>query len=716
MGPYLLAMLFFAIPPQLLSSSFESGVRFQLNKDTATQPVNGIIREVRFVGLKRIFSEALQGHINSHVGDPLDQRMVERDVRALANLGWFDSVTVEAVPITESAGDEPSDLRLVFELRERPYLSRVSFHGSELLSYERILQLLAERKITLKLAAPVDRVELWRASRVIKGELQELGHPQADVHVLLEEVSTATVRALFEIQDGPRVSVSQVTFSGNRAFPQKLLQHQMRQVAPKAHFSGLRHENIYTQERLNEDLGRVAEYYWNHGYAAARIGAPVIETDYVLDQHLFPFRRQHVVSQLRISVPLSEGNFYQFGVVEVHDDLSTARRSERADALVANSGLKPGASYSQQRIVSLRNELSLSPLSSSRADSLPSNVDVSQQLDAANGTAKAVFSIHPPNPYTLRRLDFSDERRFSDRYYRRRIPLREGEPFDPEKLRSGLERLARTGYVRSFKPEDVRMQFDEANHNVDVSIRVTEVGQQKISLIGGRSNLGSTIGTSYSIFNLLGGEELIDSHIDVGPDSLHLALRIAEESLFGSRVTASLTVFQDVVRPHLPGVLGNRHFLSTRNAGFAVGWGYPVALNETLTTNYTISYQNTQYAVELPPSLTGLESNQIGSSTSTHSFGFDLAGETGSQHWDTGASVAGGRLGGDENFVRSTLEYDRVRRDPFTDGRNSWAFRSYAAVFRVSVGICCSRTGTLLGTSCCGASDREKWLLTLSKM
>ncbi|PYU22648.1 MAG: hypothetical protein DMG32_17760 [Acidobacteria bacterium] len=603
MGPYLLAILFLATPPQRLSSSFESNVRFRLDTGAAAQPIDGVIREIRFVGLKRIFSEALQRHINSRVGEPIDQRVVERDVRALASLDWFDSVRAEAVPMRDSAdGGGYSDLRLLFELGERPYLSQVEFHGSELLSRERIMQLFAGKKITLKVSAPLDRAELWRASRVIKGQLQELGHPQADVRVLLEEVSTATVQARFEIQDGPRVAISEVTFSGNQVFPQKLLQHQMAQVAPKARFAGLRHKNIYTQERLDEDLDRVSEYYRNHGYATARIGTPILETRYHLEPRRLPFRRRRMVLQFHLSVPVSEGTFYQLGAVEVHDEPPAGRFSERADSLVAHSGLKPG-----------------------------------------------------------------------------HIPLREGEPFDPEKLRSGLERLIRTGYISTFKPEDVHLQFDEVDRNVEVSIRVTEVGQQKISLIGGWSNLGSTIGAAYSVFNLLGGQELIDSHIEGGPDSLHLAVRIAEEGLFGSRVSASLTVFQDVLRPHLPGVLGNRHFLSTRSSGFGVGWGYPVALNETLTTNYTISRQNTQYAVELPPTLTGLASNQTGSSASIHSFGLDWVGENGSQHWDTGASVSGGRLGGDENLVRSSVEYDRVRRDPLTNGRNSWAFRSYAA-------------------------------------
>ena len=222
----------------------------------------------------------------------------------------------------------------------------------------------------LKVSAPVDRVELWRASRCIKGELQGLGHPQANVQVVLEEVSTATVRARFEIEDGPKVSVTQVTFSGNQAVSQELLQRQMRDVAPKAHFARLRHKNVYTEERLQRDLERLTEYYRNRGYAAARIGTPVVETDYVVERHLLPFPHQQASPQLHISAPISEGIFYELGSVEVHDDVSTARISERTDALVANSGLKPGAPYSQRKIVSLRDELSLSPLSLARADSL----------------------------------------------------------------------------------------------------------------------------------------------------------------------------------------------------------------------------------------------------------------------------------------------------------------------------------------------------------
>jgi outer membrane protein assembly factor BamA len=64
------------------------------------------------------------------------------------------------------------------------------------------------------------------------------------VHVVLEEVLTSTVQARFQIEDRPRTAVTQVTFSGNQAFPQKLLQHEMRESAPEAHFAGLRRKNV----------------------------------------------------------------------------------------------------------------------------------------------------------------------------------------------------------------------------------------------------------------------------------------------------------------------------------------------------------------------------------------------------------------------------------------------------------------------------------------
>ena len=156
-------------------------------------------------------------------------------------------------------------------------------------------------------------------------------------------------------------------------------------------------------------------------------------------------------------------------------------------------------------------------------------------------------------------------------------------------------------------------------------------------------------------------EELISSHIEGGPDSLHLALDLTEEAVFGTRASFSFAVFQDVVRPRLSSAFGNQHVLTARRVGFTFGGSYPVTPNETLSANYTLAHEGAQYAVQLPPSLTGLTSNAISSNTSTHSFGLGFDGGSARQHWNAATSVSGGFLGGDQNLVRSSLQYEYYR-------------------------------------------------------
>jgi outer membrane protein insertion porin family len=675
----LLAALFLVLlpgPSSLHLESVESAdlqLGEQVGERATAQPLSGVIQEIRFTGLQRVFAETLRAHIQSRAGSSLDRAVIERDIRALMALGWFDSVRADVFPVADSTEDgDDSALRLVFTVSERPYLSRIDVHGSDLLSRQRVLQLLSEKKISLKVAAPVDRFEVWRAEEAIDGELQELGHPLAVVRVRLDEVSRGCVRARFEIADGPHVSVAQVAFAGNRAFSDELLQRQMKYVAPGAHFAGLRGKNIYTRNRLGADLTRIENYYRNHGYPEVRIGEPAVELDQNVRQRRFPWLRARAASRYEVTVPVTEGGSYQFGAVNVREEQPTAESTERIAAIVAKSGVKPGEPYSRKRLDGLSDALARSP-------SQTANVSTNVTLERETRTATITSLVGRQRPYALGRIAFSGNRRFSDGYYRRHIPLKEGELFDPKKLEIGLDRLARTGYVRPFKAEDVDLKYNDSSRVVEVSVRVTEIGQQRISLSGGPTSLGSTIAIAYSVFNLFGGQELISSHIEGGPDSLHLALDLTEEAIFGTRASFSLALFQDVVRPRLSSSFGNQHVLTARRVGFTFGGSYPITPNETLSANYTLAHEGAQYAVQLPPSLTGLMSNAISSNTSSHSLGLGLDGGNNRQHWNTATSVSGGFLGGDENLVRSSLQYEYLQCDPLSSGRNTWAFRSYVA-------------------------------------
>ncbi len=651
-----------------------------------------IISSVEFTGLRRISSDSVRAHIATRVGQPLDRLQIQQDVRALDRLGWFDSIAARVRPVADSAGTDGFDFRedsssdrasagarLIFVLQERPFLAGVEFRGSRLLSRERIDAILAERRIALKLAAPASRADLWRAARAIEAELAALGHPRAQVRVRLAVTSIAAVRASFQIQDGAHVRAGRVTFTGNREFSDENLRRQMKRVAPQALFVALRGKDVYTPQRLAEDLDHLTDYYRNHGYADARVGTPAVETRQDSALRWLPWPHRYAELRWHVSVPVREGNLFRWATVQVQSEAAIAKPRQRLESLPAVRALRPGEPYSQQGLEYAREALGhVRVAQSSKEGALPAEVGVTPQFDPVAGTASVTFHLRQPQPYIVRCIEFSGQRRLSDQYYRRRVLLKEGQPFDPSRLETGLAQLARTGYVKPAKKEDVHVQFDERRRVVDIAIHVEEIGRQKISLVGGRGGVGNTLGIVYNLFDLLGGEELITAHLEGGPESWQVLLSIAKEGLFGTRASLGFSVFQNIVRPNLPTALGGKLFAS-RRSGLVLGWTYPVTQTDGLGVNYERSHSSTQYNIVLPPTISGLPDNALRASTTTRSLGVTWARDAGSERFDAGASVSGGWLGGNENLLRSSVEYARLQADPWSERRNAWALRSYVA-------------------------------------
>src|SRR5207244_6776937 len=152
-----------------------------------------------------------------------------------------------------------------------------------------------------------------------------------------------------------------------------------------------------------------------------------------------------------------------------------------------------------------------------------------------NHTARIPFDLSDSPPYRVERIEFFGLHKFSDRYVRRRIALREGHPIDERALEGGLLRLARTGYFKPIHKEDIHVQLDEATHTANVSIRLEEIGQQRASLAGGTGPFSSTLGLAYTVFDLLNREELLSVQLEVGPENLQVAPTIVKEGILRTR-------------------------------------------------------------------------------------------------------------------------------------------------------------------------------------
>jgi len=617
--------------------------------------------------------------IASRVGEAFDASKANRDVQALARMGWFETVRAEIEPAQDAAGNSTSTsqhLRLTFCVPEQPFLTKVEYSGSALLPATQIEKLLAEKKLTLKLGEPANPLVLDRAGKLIESALAELGHPHGRAHVAMEESAQATVVARFKISDGPHLPVGRIAFEGNPAVPEKLLQRQMRRVSPGALFAGVRGKDAYTPGAFEEDRERLLTFYQNHGYPEARVGEAKIGEYEDASRHWLPWPHEVKNQRLAVTIPIQAGSLYRLDSVLTSPALDQAAGVERREGAAPTKAIAAQV-YSAQRVEDLRRVWQMRVRAKTKREN-PAwirDVEVDRKMDAEAHKVRVRLDLSADVPYTVRRLEFRGTHYFPDRYFRRRIGVKEGEPLDDFALEAGLRRLARTGYFKPIKKSDIQITPNDMARTLDVSIHVEELGLQRVSLMGGRGQFGNTLGVAYSLFNILDREELLTSRIEGGPEILQLALSFAKEGVFGSRGSLALSVFDAFLRPLLVGSVKGP-FYNQRTEGITADWSYSLSNVDTLSVNYTLSHSLTTYSPGLPSGVVGIPASDVRTDTSSHAVGAGWTRETGNERIAFANSVSGGWLGGSENAVRSNFEYGRLVRDPLLNHQNSWAFRT----------------------------------------
>jgi outer membrane protein assembly complex protein YaeT len=639
-----------------------------------------LIDEVVFIGLRHIARETVEAQISSHGGAPLGLKKIESDVKALGRLGWFGEIGVETQPTKDpsslGSGDTAQRVRLVFRVTELPYLTSVEYAGSRLLSRAQIEKILSEQHLIPPLGEPAAPANLQRISKTIQSALAELGRPQSRLEIQREEFRNGTVHVRFAIHDGPHIPVGRIAFEGQPELSAKLLRHEMRRTAPSAIFASWRGKNAYTREGFEEDRSRILMYYQDHGYAEARMGTARVSVYEKTASKWIPRPFRIPGKRLAVSVPIEAGPFYRVASVGISPELIETS-GKRGAKLLAYSKAEVGRAYSARALEDLRHAwVAARTPKHNRVGAGPErSVETSRTFDLETHRVSESIGFSNAPPYIVRRIEFEGLHRFSDRYLRRRIGLEEGRPFDEHALEGGLARLTRTGYFHQIKKEDIRVDTDDFTHTADVTIRVSEAGQQRTSFSGGHGQFGSTIGIAYTLFDLLQREELLTTQIDGGPESLQIVLGLVMEGFLGSRSSLALSIFNNVLRPRFTSS-AKGPFYASRSEGLNASWSYPLTNTDSLAVEYGLSHANTVYSFALPASLPELPASDLRRETSSSAVRMGWTHDAGSERLSVTNSISGGWLGGSENMIRSNEEYARIFPDRFFNRRNAWAFRT----------------------------------------
>jgi outer membrane protein insertion porin family len=217
-----------------------------------------LVKEIRILGNETITAAQVAGHLTTRVGRPFDQSIVQRDVRQLANLGWF----IHVKPLYETT---PQGRIVIFQVVERPTIRYVTYLGNEGVTDKKLA-----KETGLKAGGAVDPYAVEESRRKIEEYYQGKGYNNVQV-TILEGTKPTDKGISFLINEGLALKIWNVEFVGNEFVSEGRLRTIVKSKPPLVKiFKG-----YVNKEQIDSDVELLTAYYRSFGFFQAKVSRKI---------------------------------------------------------------------------------------------------------------------------------------------------------------------------------------------------------------------------------------------------------------------------------------------------------------------------------------------------------------------------------------------------------------------------------------------------------
>ena len=505
-----------------------------------------IVESVDIQGNRRLRDEDLLYYIKTRPGDVYDPAALERDLKELLSLNFFDKTATRVLTEAGARGG----VNVIFEVKELPIIRDLEFKGAKAVQESDILKAFREQRAGVSKESVYDPVKARGAIRILRELLASKGYPNAKIDVTEEEVSATSIAVTFNIDQGPRSRIIDIQFEGLEHFKNSELKNAMQYVKETGLISRVKGQDILDMEKLQADLQRnVRSYMFSKGYFQARIGEPQVvglgikRTDF-LPLVTIPLPLISTMDEtLKIVIPVTEGKVYRVGELKVEGNSIFSEQQ-----ILSFVGLKKGEIADGKRLQDavyedLKKAYGNQGFVQYDAEFIPDFKD--NPSNPNEGIVDVTISITEGKQFTLRRLEFTGNTFTRDRVMRREFLLNEGDIYNQRYLDISVVRLNQLQYFDPIdKDKDVETRVDDEAGDVDLIVKVKEKGRQQISFNGGVGGLGgSFFGFEYSTNNLMGKGEILSVNAGWGNRQLSLQLSYQEPYFRNRPISVGFSLF-----------------------------------------------------------------------------------------------------------------------------------------------------------------------------
>jgi outer membrane protein insertion porin family len=654
----------------------------QQGTPTGPPPNGQAIAGIEFRGARRVPQETLKAQIYTKVGDIYSEDVLRRDFMLLWNTGRFDDIRLE----TEQ---DPEGLIVRFVLVERRVIRVIHYQGNHSITESEILDRFKERKVGLTVEQQYDPGKIQFAAQVLKEYLAERGRQYATVEPQVEQVPPTSLNLTFVVNEGPKVKVGDIDFSGNNSFNGRWVRSQMKLLKPYGIPHSVVAENLFAKtfdaDKLEYDEEKIKEAYQNHGFFNAKVLEPdvkiVMKGGSGWRLPLIKPNNLGIFADLKI--PIEEGRVYHLHSA----NFVGVKLFREPSALLNFFGMRVGDTFSREKLTkgieNLRKYYGLFGYWEFLSEPDMAVIPDTDQIDLT-------VTCDEGRQFFVRRINFSGNTTTRDKVIRREFQIDEGDIFNSQMLDVSILRLNQLGYFEPLKKEDAAdIVRNPGTDTVDITLKVKERGKNSIGLNGGVSGIaGSFVGFNYSTNNFLGLGETLSLEAQVGTRSDDVSLGFTEPYFldrpiqlgfvvylrrfdFNQGREASILAGQNLIglynnlgSQNLLNYIQNSHGFTTSAsyplrksmARVGVTYGYDISNIKTLTAAAGNYFQYINFSgVSGPNALAGIRTSTITASYQYNTVNHPIY-PTGGRSLFISTAFAGSVLGGNVNTIQPSID------------------------------------------------------------
>lgn len=511
------------------------------------------IQDIRVEGLQRTEPSTVFTYLPVKVGDTFTNASGEEIIKGLYATGFFDDVRVETM------GNQ-----LLLTVVERPVISVLNITGAKIIPNDGIKK--SFNNFGISEAQPFNVATLSQAISGLKQEYLDRGKLSVNITPTITPLARNRVAIDVKIDEGVTAKITEINFKGNNHYSSRKLRNQMS-LSEGGLWTWWTKSNQFNEQKFNQDIQRISDFYQNNGYFDFRILDTDVETN---DDK----------TKQTINITVHEGEKYHWGDVKIEGDTHEVPKESLYKLLTMNKGKL----YDRQRMV---DSLQAMQTAMGSAGYALSEINVQPIPNPETHVVDFVLYVNSGRKIYVNQIHITGNNKTRDEVIRRELRQMESAPYDTSKLQRSKNRVELLGYFDDIKLDAVPVEGVPDQMDLNMSVKERSTGSLDFSA-GWVQDTGLVLSTGVAQDNLFGTGKSVSFRGSRSKTTNNLSLSFTDPYFTPDGVSLGYDIYGRVYDPRKASSSTQQY--KTTNLGAGIRMGVPVT--EYDRVNFSLAAEN----------------------------------------------------------------------------------------------------------------------------